>query len=150
MYRTSLRTFLTAALLLGLLGCATPAHRIERNPELFASFPAEVQETVREGRIEPGYSADMVYIALGYPNRKAVRRTPNGNVEVWIYSSSYYTSVAVPAYRPLRHHYRDRNGNVHYYHSHVHVDYVRERHSYDWLRIEFIDGKVHAIESDRR
>jgi len=75
-----------------LVGCATPESRIKENPELFAGFPPDVQENVRAGIIKVGYDKNMVYIALGNPDRTSMRETADGAVEVWIFTDTYTTT----------------------------------------------------------
>ena len=79
----TLRLALPALLLLA--GCATPAHRIQQNQELFDSFPVASQARIRGGQIDLGFSPDMVRIALGEPQRKLLRRAPDGDAECWLY-----------------------------------------------------------------
>jgi hypothetical protein len=45
-----------------------------------------VQEKVRAGKIEMGYSMEMVEVALGKPERVASRTTSTGQSDVWIYA----------------------------------------------------------------
>ena len=75
-------------LLLLLAGCATPAHRIEQNRELFDSLPIATQARIRGGQIDLGFTPDMVRIALGEPQRKTLRRAADGEVEIWSYVDS--------------------------------------------------------------
>ena len=72
-------------LLLLLAGCATPAHRIEQNRELFDSLPIATQARIRGGQIDLGFTPEMVRIALGEPQRKLLRRAPGGDAEIWLY-----------------------------------------------------------------
>lgn len=71
-----------------LAGCSTPQSRIEQNRAVFNSFPAAVQEKVRAGQIDVGFTPEMVALALGEPARKATRKTETGEAEVWIYHDS--------------------------------------------------------------
>ena len=71
-----------------LAGCATPAKRIEQNQELFDSFPVAVQARIRGGQIDLGFTPDMVRIALGEPHRQTLRRSADGEVEIWSYFDS--------------------------------------------------------------
>ena len=83
---TLLRRLLTAtALLLLVAGCATPASRISRHQSAFDQWPAEVREKVRAGRIDVGFTAEMVQVALGEADRKSTRTTAKGTSEVWAY-----------------------------------------------------------------
>lgn len=68
-----------------LAGCATPAKRIQQNQELFDSFPVAAQARIRGGQIDLGFTPDMVRIALGEPQRKTLRRSAAGDLEVWFY-----------------------------------------------------------------
>lgn len=82
----ALRLSSVALLLLLLAGCATtPAQRIQKNQELFDSLPVAEQARIRGGQIAIGYTADMVRIALGDPQRQLTRRTPDGESTIWLY-----------------------------------------------------------------
>jgi outer membrane protein assembly factor BamE (lipoprotein component of BamABCDE complex) len=70
------------------LSCSTPDSRIRKNQELFDSYPAEVQKNIRAGKVEVGYTEDMVRMALGDPNETAVNKTAEGEVHVWAYTKS--------------------------------------------------------------
>ena len=71
-----------------LLNCSTPGSRIQKNQELFDTYPADVQDSIRAGKIEIGYTEDMVRMALGNPNETAVNVTEQGEVHVWAYAKS--------------------------------------------------------------
>jgi hypothetical protein len=134
---------LLAALLLLAAGCATPAYRIKKNPDLFAAFPPAVQETVRAGRVEVGYTPDMVYIALGRPSRIYARETEAGRTLIWSYAARYRTS----SWRPVEtlQVYRDSKGRRRTTTDTTWVDVGRST-EYEAVRIEFADNKVKAIE----
>ena len=76
---------LALPLALLLAGCATPEKRIQQNQDLFDSFPVAAQARIRGGQIDLGFQPEMVRIALGDPQRKLVRRTAEGEAEVWLY-----------------------------------------------------------------
>ena len=71
-----------------MAGCATPAKRIQQNQELFDSFPVAAQARIRGGQIDLGFTPDMVRIALGEPQRKTLRRSGAGDLEIWFYLDS--------------------------------------------------------------
>ena len=74
-------------LLIAMLGaCSTPQSRIGSNRPLFEKFPSEVQEKIRAGRVDLGFTPEMVRMALGEPARQLTRKTETGETEVWIYS----------------------------------------------------------------
>ena len=68
-----------------LAGCSTPDSRIAKNQSAFAAYPADVQAKIRAGQVEPGFTPEMVQLALGEPLRKTTRQTEAGDAEVWIY-----------------------------------------------------------------
>ena len=133
---------LTTVLLLAASGCATPESRIKKNQALFDSFPAEVQEKVKAGQIDIGFTADMVAIALGKPGRVYQRKTTEGETEVWSYEAYTITTNRQRVDADVR--VRDSNG-YRTVRDWVWVD-VEQRNYYDKLRIEFSGGKVIAIE----
>ena len=76
------------SLALLLAGCATPEKRIQQNQEVFDAFPVAVQARIRGGQIDLGFTPDMVRIALGEPHRQTLRRSADGEVEIWSYFDS--------------------------------------------------------------
>lgn len=72
--------------LLLLAGCATtPDQRIAQNQAAFAQFPTEVQQNIRAGRVDVGYTEAMVRLALGEPDRRFERVEAAGRTDVWVY-----------------------------------------------------------------
>lgn len=129
-------------------GCATPASRAKKNPELFQQLPAEVQTNVLAGRIEVGYSRDAVHLALGEPQRRYTRRTLDGkNSEVWSYTSVRTTTDRQRVDARVRGY--DERGRSRTYTDWVYVD-VEHRHEYERLRVEFETNTVLAIETLER
>ena len=76
------------SLALLLAGCATPEKRIQQNQEVFDAFPVAVQARIRGGQIDLGFTPDMVRIALGEPHRQTLRRSADGETEIWFYFDS--------------------------------------------------------------
>jgi hypothetical protein len=136
-----------ALLVLVAAGCSTPARRIRQNAELFASYPAEVQEKIGRGEVDVGYTRAMVYMALGRPSRVYDRQTRATNTEIWAYSDLLYLSD----YRPIEttYWYRDSLGRRRLGRDWDWVDVGRpiER---EFLRIEFSGDSVSAIERPHR
>ena len=79
---------LAGSLALLLAGCATPEKRIQQNQEVFDAFPVAAQARIRGGQIDLGFTPDMVRIALGEPHRQTLRRSADGEVEIWSYFDS--------------------------------------------------------------
>lgn len=125
-------------------GCvSTPERRIAKHPELFASYPQEVQDQIRAGKVAVGFTFDMVRFALGRPDRVHSRMMAAGETEVWTYTGIMTESSLVPVGGSYA--YRDRYGRLRRASDAgwVTVDRTRE---YPILRLEFEDGKVKAIE----
>ena len=76
------------SLALLLAGCATPEKRIQQNQDVFDTFPVAAQARIRGGQIDLGFTPEMVRIALGEPHRQTIRRSADGEVEIWSYFDS--------------------------------------------------------------
>lgn len=81
--KTSLTTCLLAVILLA--GCATVDSRIRKHQAAFDSWPAQVQATIRAERVDLGFTPEQVRVALGDPDRVFMRKTKEGEAEVWAY-----------------------------------------------------------------
>lgn len=122
-------------------GCSSPRSRIRREPEKFASYPAEAREKIRSGQVDIGFDQDMVWMALGKPRRRFTRTTREGVYETWVYGrggrpgSGVGFSIGAAS-----------GGGGGVYGGGVSVgsggSYVDE------LRVVFQEGRVVAVESD--
>lgn len=139
--------FLIALIALLGAGCATPESRIKKNPEIFQALPPEIQENVRQGRIDMGYPKEAVQIALGRPDREYSRRTAAGQTDVWAYTAERVTWERQRADTRIR--VYDAEGRRRTITDWVWVD-VERRQEYDKLRVEFTSNVVSAIESIER
>jgi uncharacterized membrane protein YgcG len=83
--RPSLAVLLAATL---LAACASPGSRIRQNEGVYNSYPPAVQEKIRAGQVDIGFTQDMVNLALGEPDRKFSRTSAEGNSEVWAWHDS--------------------------------------------------------------
>ena len=78
-----------ALLLIALLSaCSTPDSRIDSHRSAFEKYSPEVQEKIRAGRVDIGFTPEMVRIALGEPARQVTRKTEAGDREIWIYADT--------------------------------------------------------------
>ncbi len=81
------RLLISAAALAALLagaGCASSQmNRIDRNRDIYETWPIETRQAVLDGKVEPGMNADMVRVAWGEPTE--VTTSPAGD-EIWIFS----------------------------------------------------------------
>lgn len=86
------RTFLALALAAaGPAGCLSPrAARIAEKAELFASLPPYDQNMIRRGLVSFDYTPDMVYLALGRPDKVETVDTQQGQVTTWTYRNFVY------------------------------------------------------------
>jgi len=83
--RTPLVLLLTAAV---LAACASTGSRIRDNQAAFDRYPPAVQEKIRAGQADIGYTPEMVRMALGEPDRRYSRTSAEGNSEVWAWRDS--------------------------------------------------------------
>lgn len=75
----------TMSLLMLAVSCATTDSRIAKHQTEFNSWPPDVQEKVRAGKVELGFTPEMVRVALGDPDRVISRTTDRGVSEGWVY-----------------------------------------------------------------
>jgi len=72
------------AVLLAGAGCASSQmSRIDRNRDIYETWPIETRQAVLDGKVEPGMNADMVRVAWGEPTEIT---TSQAGDEIWIYS----------------------------------------------------------------
>lgn len=65
-------------------GCSSSQmSRIDRNRDIYETWPLEVRQAVLDGKIEPGMNPDMVRVAWGEPSEISV--SPAGD-EIWVYA----------------------------------------------------------------
>src|SRR4051812_8717344 len=65
-------------------GCASSQmNRIDRNRDIYETWPIDIRQSVLDGKVEAGMNADMVRVAWGEPSEVAV--SPAGD-EIWVYS----------------------------------------------------------------
>ena len=134
---------------LALAGCATPAMRIKHNQELFASLSAKDQELVKQGRIELGFTPDMVKLALGEPDYVIERTDSTGTTQIWRYvgydasadSHLYGVWGFGPYYSPFMG-YRYYGWSGYYARGYV------QRPQTDYMRVTFRGDRV--VEIDKR
>jgi outer membrane protein assembly factor BamE (lipoprotein component of BamABCDE complex) len=134
----NLRLFSLLCLAALLSACSsTPENRIEKNQSAFDQYPADVQQKIRRGQVEIGFTPEMVRLALGEPTRVATRKTDSGEVEAWIYIDSKPAVSFGIGFGTGGHH---SGGGVGIATSTGGRD-VDEK-----VRVEFRDGKVTGVE----
>jgi hypothetical protein len=69
----------------GLTGCASSQmNRIDRNRDIYETWPIETRQAVLDGRVEPGMTPDMVEVSWGKPSEVV---TGSGGDEIWVYKT---------------------------------------------------------------
>ena len=86
MNTTPRRAFILSALLLA--ACATADSRIKKNQAAFDSYAPEVQEKIRKGVADVGFTEEQVCMALGRPDRVYSRKTETASQQVWAYTGA--------------------------------------------------------------
>lgn len=69
-----------------LNACSTTSSRIKQQQAIFDSYPAEIQESIRNGEIKPGFTAEMVHMALGKPSQTVTQATIDGTLTTLSFS----------------------------------------------------------------
>ena len=78
-----------------LSACQPPQSRIKKNQAAFDAFPPEVQQAIREGRAEVGFTSEQAVMAIGKPDRVYTQKTAASNQEVWEYGVVGGSSVGL-------------------------------------------------------
>lgn len=94
-YRRSFPTYPMKTLVRGLVlslgvllvaGCASSqTARIRQSPQVFGSLTPDQQKLIQAGEVKVGFTADMVYLALGNPSKVLKFKSPNFEADAWIY-----------------------------------------------------------------
>ncbi len=137
---------LLLATVLALAGCNTTSSRIRQKSEVFASLPAVDQERLRQGHVAIGDSPDMVYIAIGAPDRRIERLSTDTLKMEWIYRRYFesYSGTAFAGYRRVVGFDR-ATGRRFVYTEPVYAQVYRGE-TEEYLRVLFEDNRVSAIE----
>jgi major membrane immunogen (membrane-anchored lipoprotein) len=133
-----------------MTGCSTVDSRIKEKSAAFETLDPQTQARLKQSVVRVGDSTDMVYIALGQPDRTRNRTTAKGQSLTWIYNTytQEYEGTAFVGYR--RHAFFDRRSDawlIHY--EPVRADLYSDRVE-EYMRVTFEDGKVTAIEQTNR
>jgi hypothetical protein len=83
--KTYLRLLPLVGVWLFVAACSTPASRIAKNEGAFSEWPPAIQEKIRAGQIDLGFTPEQVRMALGAPDRTYTRTDNDGTREVWAY-----------------------------------------------------------------
>jgi hypothetical protein len=73
-------------MMFALGGCSSgPDSRIKKEQAAFEAMPAEVQEKIKAGEVEVGFTPLQVTLARGKPDQIGKRTSAAGEEEVWTY-----------------------------------------------------------------
>lgn len=149
--RKSFLLFSATALLLsfGLTGCDTFNSRAKEKSDVFDELSPKTQKRLERGKITPGDTQDMVYIALGDPDEKRQTTTADGSNETWIYRTyweQYEGSAWVGWHRVI---VPTGRGGYAIYHEPVTRDIYRTRVD-EVIRVGFNKGVVSSVEQRGR
>jgi len=65
--------------------CAGPSSRIKKSQAEFDAYPPAVQQKIRAGQVDVGFTDRQVTMALGRPDRIYTRKTAAASQDVWAY-----------------------------------------------------------------
>lgn len=117
--------------------------RIAASPEIFSSFSQEIQQKIRVGQVELGFSEEMVRLAWGLPDRMYTRTTDKGEATVWTYSKTRLLTKTDRMTIPVQ--VRDKSGRSSVQYENVWIN-RDTREEYTVARVEFTEGTVTALE----
>ena len=143
------KLILTCLAAFALAGCSTVNSRIKEKSEVYYSLEPDIRTKIDLGIIDPGFTPDMVYIALGTPDEKRQRREADDRTEVWIYNSYYDRYEGVRRVGYYRNVYFDPVARVYRVYltpaySPVYTSLKEEK-----IRVTFRDGVVSSIEQSK-
>jgi len=129
-------------------GCSTVVSRSEEKAAVFNTLDLPTQTRLKQNVVRVGDSTDMVYIALGHPDRVLETTTTTGRVQTWVYTVTWqeYNGPAFPGC--LRNPYRD--GYAWHICPEPLAPDLYSDHEEEFIRVVFQDDKVTAIEQAKR
>ena len=119
-----------------LPACGGIGSRIKENERQFNTYPPEVQAQIQNGRVDKGFTEEMVYMSKGQPSEKQELERGGRKLTVWKYArrvppappggggTSLSTPYGYPAFGPGP----SQPTPVFYEHG--------------YFKVEFEDGKV--------
>ena len=70
---------MAALIAAALAGCAGPRQRIKKHQAEFDSYTPEIQQKIRAGQVDVGFTDRQVALALGRPDRVYSRKTASAD-----------------------------------------------------------------------
>jgi len=132
-----------------MTGCSTVARRIEQKSAAFNSLDLPTQTRLRQGTVAVGDTTDMVYIAIGRPDRVRDSATTASHNQTWVYTFHWEEYEGSRFLGHRRHAYfSPRTQNWQIYYEPVRAEVYRDREE-EYMRVLFQEGKVTAIEQTK-
>jgi hypothetical protein len=78
-------SFAAAATLALSASCSTAATRLRERPHVTAALTPDAREKIQRGIIEPGFTPEMVYLALGKPTSPTGVQVEGTRDGTWLY-----------------------------------------------------------------
>lgn len=76
-------------LVFSLCSCSsTPESRIDKKPELFVTYPPEIQAKIQSGDVDKGFTEEMVEMSKGVPEEKSEIVRKGKHIQLWKYYSA--------------------------------------------------------------
>ncbi len=144
-------TLLPLLCLIALMaGCSTVNSRIEEKSSVFNTLAPETQTRLKQSIIKIGDTTDMVYIAVGAPDRILETTTAEGVDLIWSYNAytQEYEGRRCIGYRRCSY-YDSYAKTWRIYDEPLHTDMYRDRVE-EYMRVIFRADKVTTIEQIKR
>lgn len=77
-------------------GCSTVQSRIKENEHLYKTYSVQEQSQIQNGRIDRGFTPEMVYIAKGNPSERATFKRDGKEILVWKYKRATPPPMSSP------------------------------------------------------
>lgn len=91
------KLLLSLLLISTISACSSVQSRIKEHEREFASLAPEAQAQIQGGRIDQGFTEDMVYMAKGKPDGKENITRDGKQILVWKYAQRDYSTHAEQA-----------------------------------------------------
>ena len=78
-----------------LAACAGPQSRIKKHQAEFDSYPPAVQQKIRAGQVDVGFTDRQVALAMGRPDRVYAQKTATARQEVWLYGGGPHVGMGM-------------------------------------------------------
>ncbi len=78
---------------------ASTSSRKKEKKEVYASLKPWEKKYIDRGEVAPGFTPDMVYIAMGKADKVDSKDLPEGHVDLWTYTRCYPEPLVIQRYK---------------------------------------------------